>query len=123
MTQSLDAQLRDLTAGEPDCVRFVRASDPTDSATGSLVESHNLRDLCLRHHLVLRKLRAEFWDRLAGSSDPEEKLACQREIDKLGQALGFVQHHEIGASVELRRAEVAAQAERDAHERALDRWR
>lgn len=40
---------------------------------------------------TLAKARTQTWDRLAASTDPAERAACQKIIDKLSMAIGILQ--------------------------------
>ncbi len=82
----------------------------------------DIRDVAAMGDRNLRRARHRFWDRLAASSDAEEKLFCQRVIDRISEALGAAMAHALAASWKQDAEDRAAEAAHAAHARSLARW-
>lgn len=84
--------------------------------------SADIRDLAAIGARGLSRARRRFWDRLATSSDAEEKLLCQRLIDRIGEAMGVATACALAARWKQEADACAAEAARAAELRALARW-
>ena len=87
------------------------------------LENRDIRELGRQTPTSLGVVRSAYWKRLAASRDPEEKLMCQKAINKLSEAIGVSKARRNADEWARLDAEEARQSAAEAHERALAIWR
>ena len=72
---------------------------------------------------TLHRWRLAWWDALRGASTPEEKLTCERMLDRISVTIGLCEP-EKGAAMARQNREIRDQASiAEADAAALERWR